>query len=201
MEKSSSDGCILALFVCFLLGLAAVFGTGAVKGIGIPSGANLLQSGPPPAGNSVVGSPTIAADFINQMLGKYGSPAAGTGADLYNLGVQYNVDSAFALAIFWNESNFGRAGTAQSTHSLGNLRCIDGYVCQGGYAAFGSWQEGYTAFYKLISGPYYVGSGLTTPEAIIPKYAPSGDGNSPSHYIYVVDSAVSLWRSGKAEVP
>src|SRR5260370_41789289 len=90
MEKASSDGCLLAIFTCFLLGLAAVFGPGAVKGIGIPSAANLLQSGPPPAGNSVVGSPTITADFINQMLTKYGSPAAGTGQDLYNLGVQYN---------------------------------------------------------------------------------------------------------------
>jgi len=111
-----------------------------------------------------------------------------------------NIDPAFALAIFWNESNFGRAGTASSTRSLGNLRCIPDAACWNGYAAFSSWQDGYTAFYKLISGPLYAGSGLTTPEAIIPKYAPSGDGNSPSHYISVVESAVSLWRQGKAEV-
>jgi len=199
--SNSSDGIMLGLFTIFLLGLALVFGSGMVKSV-VPSAANLLQSGPPATGSSIVGSPTVSAQFIDQMLCKYGSSSVcGTGADLYSLGQQYNIDSAFALAIFWNESNFGRAGTAQSTHSLGNLRCIDGYACQGGYAAFNSWQDGYRAFYKLISGPYYVGSGLTTPEAIMPKYAPSGDGNSPSHYIYVVNSAVSLWRSGKAEVP
>jgi|SRR5579859_3534202 len=201
MERSS-DGLMLGLFALFLIGLAVVFGSGAVKNVGIPSAANLLQSGPPASGSSIVGSPTVSAQFIDQMLCKYGSSSVcGTGADLYSLGQQYNIDSAFALAIFWNESNFGRAGTAQSTRSLGNLRCIDGYACQGGYAAFGSWQDGYRAFYALISGPLYVGSGLTTPEAIIPRYAPSDDGNSPSHYIYVVDSAVSLWRQGKAEVP
>jgi hypothetical protein len=199
MERSS-DGPILALFTLFLIGLAVVFGSGAIKNIGIPASANLLQSGPP-AGDSVVGSPSISAQLIDQLLCKYSSPACGTGADLYNLGVQYNIDSAFALAVFWNESNFGRAGMAASTRSLGNLRCIESAACWNGYAAFPSWIDGYRSFYALISGPLYKGSGLTTPEAIIPRYAPSGDGNSPSHYIGVVESAMSLWRSGKVEVP
>jgi hypothetical protein len=155
----------------------------------------------PASGPSIVGSPTISADFINQVLAKYGSPAAGTGQDLYSLGQQYNVDPAFALAIFWNESNFGKAGMASSTLSLGNLRCIPSAACWNGYAAFSSWSDGYSAFYKLISGPLYVGSGLNTPESIIPRYAPSGDGNSPSHYINVVNSAMALWRAGKVTVP
>jgi len=200
--EDKSGNFVLLLFAVFLLGLAVLYGSGAVKGISIPSAANLLQSGPPATGSSVVGGPTISAQFIDQMLCKYGSSSVcGTGPDLYNLGVQYNVDSAFALAIFWNESNFGRAGTALSTRSLGNLRCIPDAACWNGYANFPSWQDGYRAFYKLVSGPYYVGAGLTTPETIIPKYAPSADNNSPSHYISVVESAVSLWRAGKAEVP
>jgi len=200
--EDKSGNLVLLLLTIFLLGAAVVYGSGAVKNAGIPSAANLLQAGPPATGSSIVGGPTVSAQLIDQLLCKYGSSATcGTGADLYNLGQQYNIDPAFALAIFWNESNFGRAGAASQTRSLGNLRCIPDAACQGGYAAFASWHDGYTAFYKLVSGPYYVGAGLTTPESIIPKYAPSGDGNSPSHYISVVESAVALWRAGKAEVP
>jgi hypothetical protein len=155
----------------------------------------------PPAGSSVVGSPSLSAQQIDQILCNAGSPACGTGQDLYNLGVQYNIDPAFALAVFFNESNFGKAGEAASTRSLGNLRCISSAACWNGYAAFSSWQDGYRAFYTLISGPVYAGAGLTTPESILPVYAPSGDGNSPSHYISTVESAMSLWRTGSTEVP
>lgn len=201
-HATAADNKLLLFIVGFLILLALVFGSGAVKGVGIPSSANLLQSGQPPAGDSIVGSPSISADFINQMLTKYGSPAAGTGQDLYNLGQQYNVDPAFALAIFWNESNFGKAGEAYYTHSLGNLRPMPDEAYQlNGYAGYSTWQDGYKSFYTLISGPLYVGSGLNTPESIIPRYAPSGDHNSPAHYISVVNSAMSLWRSGKTEVP
>lgn len=155
----------------------------------------------PAAGSSVVGSPTINAQQINTILCNAGSPACGTGQDLYTLGQQSNIDPAFALAVFFNESNFGKAGEAADSHSLGNLRCIPDAACVHGYAWFNSWQDGYRAFYTLVSGPVYAGSGLSTVESIIPKYAPSGDGNSPSHYINVVESAMSLWRGGSTEVP
>ena len=121
---------------------------------------------------------------------------------MYSLGQQYNIDPAFALAVFFNESGFGKAGEAASTHSLGNLRPVSGEDFeQDGYAGFDTWQDGYRAFYTLVSGPLYVGSGLTTPEAIMPRYAPSGDNNNPSHYTSVVESAMALWRSGKVALP
>jgi len=159
------------------------------------------QSLPPASGSSVVGSPSLSAQQINTILCNEGSPACGTGQDLYNLGQQYNIDPAFALAVFWNESNFGKAGVAANSRSLGNLRCIPDAACANGYAWFNSWQDGYRAFYTLVSGPVYVGNGLTTVESIIPVYAPSGDGNNPSHYISIVENAMSLWRNGSTGVP
>jgi hypothetical protein len=199
-HATAADNKLLLLIVVFLLGLAFVFGSGIVKNIAIPSSANPLLSGPP-SGDSVVGSPTISAQFIDQVLCKYGSPACGTGQSLYTDGQAFNIDAAFALAVFWNESNFGRAGMAHATRSLGNLRCIQSAACWDGYAAFPSWADGYQAFYRLIAGPLYAGSGLTTPEAIIPRYAPTGDGNNPAHYISVVESAMSLWRKESVSVP
>jgi hypothetical protein len=153
------------------------------------------QSIAPASGTSVVGGPSLSAAKIDQILTNAGSPAAGSGQDLYNLGVQYNIDPAFALAVFHHESNYGKYGEAANSLSLGNLRCISGAACVNGYAWFNSWQDGYSAFYKLIAGPMYVGSGLTTPAAIIPKYAPSGDNNDPSGYIAAVQADVQIWRS------
>ena len=201
------SGKFIAFSAVFAIVLGVViYATGPGSKIGtawqyLTSGNTQHSVSSPATGSSVVGSPTITAQQIDQVLCKYGSPACGTGQSLYTLGQQYNIDPAFALAVFFNESNFGKAGEAADSHSLGNLRCIPDAACVHGYAWFNNWQDGYAAFYKLISGPYYVGSGLTTPENILPKYAPSDDNNDPQHYASVVNSCMSLWRSGSTEVP
>jgi hypothetical protein len=195
-----------AAVVIILLGIAmALAGPGTMIGKAwTDTLASRSQSIPAPApdtGSSVVGSPTISAQQIDAILCKYQSPACGTGQTLYDDGLNAHIDPAFALGVFLEESDFGRNGEAADSHSLGNLRCIPDAACVNGYAWFNSWQDGYAAFYKLISGPYYVGSGLTTPETILPKYAPSDDNNDPQHYASVVESAMSLWRSGSTGVP
>jgi hypothetical protein len=144
--------------------------------------------------NQVNQAPTLSAQQADSILCAAKSPACGTGSSLYAYSAEYNVDDAFALAVFRHESGYGTSGVATETRSLGNLRCTDGYACQGGYAAFPSWQEGYSAFYKLIAGPLYVGSGLTTPEQIMPKYAPAGDRNDPTSYATAVDADMLVWR-------
>ncbi len=73
---------------------------------------------------AVVGPPTVSADFINRVLAAYGSPAAGLGQVIYDLGVHYGIDPVYALAFFQHESSFGRTGEAQTTMSPGNERCI-----------------------------------------------------------------------------
>jgi len=187
----------LILFLLAFLSFGAVSNPAAFS--------KLMQSPatPPSSPYAVQGPPTISAQLIDPLLCKYGNPATcGTGADLYNLGVQYEIDPVFPLAFFWNESNFGRAGAAVTSRNLGNLRSspLEAFE-SGGYACFYDWQTGYKAWYELIEGPMYAKAGLTTVDQIIPRYAPSGEKNSPSHYIAIVKSAVSLWRSGEATAP
>src|SRR5436305_10340026 len=98
---------------------------------------------------AVLGKPTISANFINQVLASYNSPAAGKGQTLYDLGVKYGIDPTFALAFFMHESTFGNAGEARLSLSLGNLRCIPNFKCQDGYAWFNSWEDGFEAWYKI----------------------------------------------------
>lgn len=166
-----------------------------------------LQAETPDA-DLITGTPSISVSFINDLLCKYRSPVCGNGQALYDNGKLYGIDPVWPLAIFWNESNFGRAGEARVSRSIGNLRCLDqahyGDLhtwCADGYAQFPTWNAGIEACYRLLAGPLYVGDGRTTIERIIPRWAPSGDGNSPSHYIAVVQAAVSLWRAGKVQVP
>jgi len=144
---------------------------------------------------SITGSPSISASEVDKVLCSNGSPACGTGYTLYTYGSQYSIDPSFALAVFRHESSFGKAGVARENLSLGNLRCIQGYACVNGFAAFPSWQAGYSAFYQLIAGPLYVKAGLVTPEAILAKYAPVADNNDPAGYAADVEASMHNWRS------
>lgn len=144
----------------------------------------------------VVGKPTLNADFINRVLASYNSPAAGKGQALYDLGVKYNIDPAFALAFFLHESTMGTAGEARSSLSLGNLRCIPNYKCQDGYAWFNSWEDGFNAWYALIRNLYVDYWGRVTVEQIIPKYAPTADNNNEAAYIASLKHSIDTWHAG-----
>lgn len=158
-----------------------------------PQTALPARSGP----YSVLGKPTLTVAFMNQVLAAYGSPAAGKAQKLYDLGVQYGIDPAFALAFFLHESSFGKAGEARSSLSLGNLRCIPNFKCQDGYAWFNTWEDGFEAWYKLIRNLYVAYWGLTTVDMIIPKYAPTSDNNNEAAYIASVKHSLDVWHSGQ----
>lgn len=155
-----------------------------------------IQTGP----YAVLGKPTITAAFINRVLATYKSPAAGKGQALYDLGLKYGIDPAFALAFFLHESSFGTAGEATKTLSLGNLRCIPNFACvdqdRGGYAAFSSWEAGFQAWYELIRNYYVAQRGLTTVDKIIPTYAPTADNNDEAAYIASLKHALDSWHAG-----
>ena len=153
------------------------------------------------ASSSVLGPPTVSAAFINQVLAAYHSPAEGLGQALYNDGIQYGIDPVYALAFFRHESSFGTTGEARKTLSLGNERCLPDRPCvdqdQGGYAQMASWQDGFDHWYALILHLYVEEWHLTTVEQIVPKYAPSSDGNDVAAYIASIEQAVTTWRAGE----
>ena len=119
---------------------------------------------------------------------------------LYDDGVKYNIDPAFALAFFMQESTFGTQGVAQVTHSLGNIRATAGYPNYDGYRLYHSWEDGFTDWYRLIANLYIGQLGLSTVDQIIPVYAPNSDNNDESVYIQNVKSAVDTWRNGTVVV-
>lgn len=150
------------------------------------------QTGP----YSVLGKPTISVDFINKVLASYNSPAAGKGQTLYDLGVKYGIDPAFALAFFMHESTFGTQGEARSSLSLGNIRCIPNFRCKDNFAWFNTWEDGFAEWYKLIRNLYVAQWGLTTVDKIIPTYAPTSDNNNEAGYIGALKHYLDTWHAG-----
>jgi hypothetical protein len=137
---------------------------------------------PPTADHRLDRPPSISAAQIDAILAAYHSPAAGLGPMLYDLGVQYAIDPAYLVAFFVLESAGGTRGIARTTHSVGNIRCTPGYACVAGYRAYASWAAGARDWFVLLRTLYLDTWNLRTPAAILPRYAPPGDGNDPAAY-------------------
>jgi hypothetical protein len=193
-------GCFFFLMglLLFVLWVSAQF-TGALS----PAASQVLVL--PDYDYPVTGTPTISAAFMNRVLAAYGSPAAGTGQALYDLGVASGIDPVYALAFFLHEDSFGKTGIGAANHSLGNIRCSAGYPCQDGFRSYASWADGYRDWYALILDGYVrgqvtgsiVGHDCTTIGQIVPVYAPSRDRNNVVVYIAAVERAVDTWRCGR----
>lgn len=145
------------------------------------------------------GAPTISADKILSVLQSYNSPAATPdfANNLYDLGVKYGINPAYALAFFIEESSCGTQGVARVTHSLGNIRFSDsqspvGYGGYDGYRKYDTWRDGAEDWYWVIR-TFYVDRGASDINVITPTYAPSNDNNDPTQYARTVYSLVVQW--------
>jgi Mannosyl-glycoprotein endo-beta-N-acetylglucosaminidase len=148
-----------------------------------------------PSGSyNLAASPSTSVGQIESVLRKYGSPAVGKGPMLFDLGVKYGIDPAYALAFFVHESACGTRGVARFTNSLGNIRWTEGWENYEGYRKYASWEQGIEDWYKLITELYIGEWGLRTVDDIIPVYAPAADRNHPPSYIASVKFLVDSWR-------
>lgn len=156
-----------------------------------------------PAGqHAVLGEPTVSAQFVNNVLAHYGSPAQGTGQIWIDMGHRYGIDPAYALAFFIHESsagtNPGWAGNkpgGATTHNIGNIICAGYATCFGRFRDYNSWDAGIEDWYKLISKEYVGDRGAVTVEQIIPIYAPSFE-NDVNNYVNTVVDLANDWRQG-----
>ena len=92
----------------------------------------------------------------------------GLGQAFYDGEQQYGINSLFVLSIVNYESANGTSSLAQNKNNLGGLS-----QAQGGYKTFSSKEECVLYMYNLLS-TNYIGSGLTTIEAIGGAYCSGG---------------------------
>ena len=142
----------------------------------------------------VVGPPSLTVGKIRAILRAYDSPVVPEAAAFHDLGLQYGIDPAYALAFFVVESHAGTRGIARETRSIGNIRARVGEPEHEGYRLYASWREGIEDWYRLIAEVYVGEWGLTTIDAIAPVYAPSWDNNDPDAYARAIKTLVARWR-------
>lgn len=149
---------------------------------------------------TVQAKPRISATQFANVLTKYKSPAAPAAAECYQIIVGQGIDPAVALAFFGHESVFGTQGIAVKTLNWGNVRTPFNASRAVGkdpanFAIFPSWQVGLLDWCERINERYVKQRKLSTPEQIIPVYAPSSDGNNTTRYIEHVNELINRWMA------
>ena len=131
---------------------------------------------------SVLGNGAMNPQAIDNILCTYKSPACHTGQALFDEGWKHDANPDYALAFFYEGSNFGK------------VPCIPSAVCIG---FTGTWEASYKAWYDTINSPLYKGSGVVTVPQIVAKIGPP----NPDRYTQAVEEAVKLWTSGNVGLP
>lgn len=140
-----------------------------------------------PADMSVVGPPTLTASTINSIFANAGSPMAGTGALIEQTSRATNIDDAFAMGVWWAETNDGMAGVGNSDRNPGSVRGNTGYpVAADGYTLYPNYSAAIVDWFHLIQNGY-VGQGLTTVYSISTRYV--GTSGAPSWAAKVITYA------------
>ncbi len=123
-----------------------------------------------PADVSVVGPPSLSAATVNAIFTQYGSSMAGTGTTIETLSRRYNIDDAFALGVWWTETNDGMAGVGSADHNPGSVRGSPNYPSAwDGYTIYPSYTAAISDWFNILNGRY-ISSGLTTVFSIARPY-------------------------------
>ncbi len=122
------------------------------------------------AGGDVVGPPTLPAATVDSILANMGSPMVGTGAVIEQASRQTNIDDAFALAVWWTETNDGAAGVGLADRNPGSMRGSYGYPAAfDGYTIYSSYSAGIIDWFNVVRSRY-VDRGLTSAYTICYPY-------------------------------
>jgi hypothetical protein len=144
---------------------------------------------------SVVGPPSLPASYVDSIFRQLGSPMVGTGKAVEAASRAQNIDDAFALAVWWTETNDGAAGVGLHDLNPGSVRGSVGYPsAYDGYTIYPSYSAAVTYWFSMMK-QRYIDRGLTTVYAISHPYV----GTSTSNLW--AGKVVTLMNRYRAEAP
>src|SRR5690349_4386678 len=114
-------------------------------------------------GGNIVGPPTLPAETVDKIFASVGSPMAGTGKVVEQAARQANVDDAFALAVWWVETNDGQAGVGLNNRNPGAVQGTNSYILYPSYA------DAVTDWFTVLRSRY-INRGLTSVYTICYPY-------------------------------
>ena len=175
----------LGLLLCLLAGAIALL-------IQISNSRAMMPDSDPA---SVVGPPTLPAATVDAIFAGVGSPMYGTGKVVEQAARQANIDDAFALGVWWVETNDGAAGVGSADHNPGSVKASGGYpVAFDGYTIYPSYSAAILDWFNVLKARY-ISRGLTTVYAISYPYV--GTSSSPLW----AGKVVALMQRYRAEAP
>lgn len=125
---------------------------------------------------SVLGPPTLPAATVNRILAS--TPMAGTGEVVEQAARQTDIDDAFALAVWYVETNQGAAGVGLGDHNPGGVRASPGYPSDaGGYTIYPSYAAAIQDWFSIVQ-QRYIARGLTTVYLIAGPYVGTSSSGS-----------------------
>jgi hypothetical protein len=144
---------------------------------------------------SVVGPPSLPAQMVDTIFARIGSPMVGTGRAVEQASRQAGVDDAFALGVWWTETNDGAAGVGRADLNPGSVRGGQGYpVAFDGYTIYPSYAAAISDWFKLLKNSY-VNRGLSTVYTIAYPYV--GTSSAPLW----AGKVIALMEQYRGEVP
>ncbi len=131
----------------------------------------------------IVGAPTLTAATINQIFARMGSPMIGTGKIVEQAARSTNIDDAFALAVWWTETNDGAAGVGLADRNPGSVRGNIGYPAAfDGYTIYPSYAAAISDWFTLLRNRY-VNRGLTSVYTICYPYVGTSGANTWANHV------------------
>jgi len=140
---------------------------------------------------------SISAATFRRVLRSARSPAFVETDALLKALDEWGADRSIALAFFAKESSYGLRGVAVRTRNWGNLRRGRRMVTQTPhpFAVYARWTDGLNDWCELLKEQYCKRRGLCRLRQILPRYAPSSDGNNPERYADFVVALVRRWQN------
>ncbi len=184
MQKQFVRMLALSLAICLIGGGLALF--------------YQWHQGPTPgqaSSDNVVGPPSLPASMVDSIFRSLGSPMVGTGQAVEAASRAANIDDAFALAVWWTETNDGAAGVGLADRNPGSVRGSTGYPsAYDGYTIYPSYTAAVNYWFPMLKR-VYIDRGLTTVYAISHPYV----GTSTS-YLWA-SKVTSLMNRYRSEAP
>src|SRR3989440_6448199 len=114
----------------------------------------------------IVGQPSLPAATVDAIFKRLGSPMAGTGQVVVQASRQANIDDAFALAVWWAETNDGAAGVGLADRNPGSVRGSVGYPSAfDGYTIYPPYSAAIAHWVHIVRNNY-VNHGLSSVYAL-----------------------------------
>ena len=156
----------------------------------------------PASQTSITGPSTVTLPMVQQITA--GTPLFPVAQQILDGGAAYNINPAFALAIWTHESALDMAGASVANNNPGNLICAAAVQppaigCNGRWAVYPDLAAAVADWYRYIDAFYVQQRGLTTVETILPVYAPAVE-NDTAGYIARVNRLQQQWSAAAIAV-